>query len=104
MGEIWCGLRPEGINYRDCWRRNSSHSFYILIWFHHVEGFTLGAGEGVDEVAEGASGMCVVRIGEIGDRASEGQAARMYKTGFTAESLVGMRRGSLGSRLVLTRS
>ena len=36
----------------------------------HVEGITLGAGEEVDEVAGGASGMGVNRIGEIGDCAS----------------------------------
>ena len=35
----------------------------------------LCAGEEADEVAKGASGMGVVRIGEVGDRASEGQAA-----------------------------
>jgi hypothetical protein len=36
---------------------------------------TLGAGEEVDEVTGGASGMDVDEIGEGGDRASEGQAA-----------------------------
>ena len=41
----------------------------------HIEGITLGAGEEVDEVAGGASGMGVDRIGEVGDQASEGQAA-----------------------------
>ena len=37
----------------------------------HIEGITLGAGEEVDEVAGGASGMGVDRIGEVGDQASE---------------------------------
>ena len=40
-----------------------------------MEGITLSAGEEVDEVAGGAGGMGVDRIGEIGERASEGQAA-----------------------------
>ena len=35
----------------------------------HIEGITLGAGKEVDEVAGGASGMGVVRIGKVGDRA-----------------------------------
>ena len=47
----------------------------------------LRAGEEVDEVAGGASGMDVDKIGEICDRASEGQAAGVYGTGFTAGSL-----------------
>jgi hypothetical protein len=34
----------------------------------YIEGITLGAGEEVDEVAGGASGMGVDGIGEIGDR------------------------------------
>ena len=38
----------------------------------HIEGITLGAGEEVDEV---------------GDRASEGQAAGVYGAGFTLRSL-----------------
>ena len=37
----------------------------------HVERITLGAGEEV-EVAGGTSSMGVDRIGEVGDRASEG--------------------------------
>ena len=41
----------------------------------HIEGITLGAGEEVDEVAGGASGLGVDGIGEVGDRASERQAA-----------------------------
>jgi hypothetical protein len=44
----------------------------------HIEGITLGAGEEVNEVVGGASGMGVDRIGEVGDRASEGQAAWEY--------------------------
>ena len=43
--------------------------------FAHIEGIMLGAGEKVDEVAGGASGMGVDGIGEVGDWASEGQAA-----------------------------
>ena len=34
----------------------------------HIEGITLGAGEDVDEVAGGASGMGVDGIGEVSDR------------------------------------
>ena len=49
----------------------------------HIEGITLGAGEEVDEVAEGASAMGVDGIGEVSDRASEGQVAGVYGTGFT---------------------
>ena len=41
----------------------------------HIEGITLGAGEEVDKVAGGAGGMGVDGIGEVNDRASEGQAA-----------------------------
>ena len=41
----------------------------------HIEGMTVGAGEEVDEVAGGAGGICVDGIGEVGDWASEGQAA-----------------------------
>ena len=47
----------------------------------HIEGITLGTGEEVDEVAGRASGMGMVRIGEVGDRASEGQAARGMRLG-----------------------
>ena len=35
----------------------------------HIEGITKGAGEEVDEVAGGVSGMGVDRIGEVGDQA-----------------------------------
>ena len=55
----------------------------------HIEGIILCVGEEVDEVAGGASGMGVDRIGEVGDRASEGQAAGVYGAGFTAGSLAG---------------
>ena len=41
-----------------------------------IEGITLGASEKVDEVAGEASGM-----GEVSDRASEGQVAGVYVTG-----------------------
>ena len=47
----------------------------------------LGASEEVVEVSGGASGMGVDRIGEVGDWASEGQAAGVYGAGFTAGSL-----------------
>ena len=52
----------------------------------YIEGITLSAGEEVDEVAGGADAD---RIGEIGDRASEGQAVGVYGAGFTAGSVVG---------------
>ena len=48
--------------------------------FSHIE----GAGEEVDKVAGGAIGVGVDRIGEIGNRASEGQAAGVNGEGFTA--------------------
>ena len=44
----------------------------------------LGTGEEVHEVAGGAGGMGEDRIGEVGDRASEGKAAGVYGAGFTA--------------------
>ena len=50
----------------------------------HIEGITLGASEEVGEVAGGARGMGADRIGEIDDRAREGQAAGVYGGGFTA--------------------
>ena len=55
----------------------------------HIKRITLGAGEEVDEVVGGASGMGVDGIGEVGDRASEGQAAGLYGAGFTAWYLAG---------------
>ena len=71
----------------------------------HIEGITLEAGE---EVAGGAGGMGVDGIGEVGERASEGQAAGVYGAGFTVGSLAGKgARGGTrgrGTRLVLTRS
>ena len=42
----------------------------MVFGFSHIEGFTLGAGEEVDEVDEvagGAYGMGVDRIGEVGE-------------------------------------
>ena len=27
VGEVWCGLRLEGVSRRDCWKRTSDHSF-----------------------------------------------------------------------------
>ena len=59
-----------------------------------MKAVTLDAGEEVDEVAGGASGMVVDSIGEIGDRASEGQAAGLCGTGFTPGSLA--RKGARG--------
>ena len=47
----------------------------FLVPLTNIEGITLGASEEVDEVSGGASGMGVDGIGEVGDRASEGQAA-----------------------------
>ena len=44
--------------------------------------YTLGAGEEVYEVAGEASGMGVDRIGEVGDRVIEGQAAGVYGAGY----------------------
>ena len=55
----------------------------------HIEGITLGANEEIDEVAEGASGMSVDGIGEVGDWASEGQVTGVYGTDFTVGSLAG---------------
>ena len=46
----------------------------LIFSFPHIEGITLDAGEEVDEVAGGANGMGVDRIGEVGERTSEGQA------------------------------
>ena len=60
----------------------------------HIERITLGASE---EVAGRASGMDLDRIGEVGDQASEGQAAGVYGAGFTAGSLA--RKGAkIGTR------
>ena len=41
--------------------------------FSYIGGITLVAGEEVDQVAGGASGMVMDRIGEVGVRANEGQ-------------------------------
>ena len=62
----------------------------IVFSLSHIEGIKLGAGE----FAGGDSDMGLDRIGEIGDRASEGQAAGVYGAGFTAGSLA--RVGALG--------
>ena len=67
----------------------SCRPFVAIFSLTHVEGITLGAGEEVDEVAGGAGGMGVDGIGEVGDRASEGQAAGVYGTGVTAGSMAG---------------
>ena len=63
-------MRLEGVSRQDSWKRTGGHSFYCT----HIEGITLVAGEEVDEVAGGASGMGVDGIGEVGDRASEGMS------------------------------
>ena len=55
--------------------------------FSHIENITMGASEEVDEVAGGASVMGVHRIGEVGERASEGPTAGVYGAGLTAGSL-----------------
>ena len=39
----------------------------FLFSLTHIEGIILGAGEEVDEVAGGPSGMGMDRIGEVGD-------------------------------------
>ena len=39
-----------------------------IFGYSHIEVITLGAGKEVNEVAGGASGMGVDRIGEVGDR------------------------------------
>ena len=57
----------------------------------HIEGITLGAGEEVDEVAGGASNMCVDRIGQV--IASEGQAAGVCGASFTLRSLAKVQPG-----------
>ena len=53
-----------------------------------MEGITLGASDELDEVAGEACGMGVDRIGEIGDRANEGQAAVVYGACFIVGSLL----------------
>ena len=50
----------------------------------------------VDEAAEGESGMGVDRIGEVDDRAIEGQAAGVNGAGFTTGSLA--RKGARDGR------
>ena len=55
--------------------KNNKELYYQIIFsLSHIEGIILGAGE----VAGGASGMGVVRIGDVGNRASEGHAAGVY--------------------------
>ena len=44
----------------------------------NIEGITLGASEEIDKNAGGARGIGVNRIGEVGDRASEGHVAGVY--------------------------
>ena len=47
-------MQLEGVSHWDCWKSLA-----------HIEGITLGAGEEVDKVAGGASGMGVDGIGEV---------------------------------------
>ena len=67
MGQVirTVGRRPVAIH-------SSGQTIFRLM---HIEGITLGAGEEVDDVAGGTSGMGVGRIDEVDDRASEVQAA-----------------------------
>ena len=74
-------MELEGVSPRDLAIHSRGQAIFIL---GHIEGITLGAGEEVDEVAGGASGMGVDGIGEVGNRASEGQRAGVYGAGFTA--------------------
>ena len=53
-----------------------------LFLVSHIKGITLGADKEVDEVAGGASGMCVDKTGEIGDWVRNGKAVGVYVTGF----------------------
>ena len=72
--------------------------------FTHIEVITLGVGEELDEVAGGAGGMGVDGIGEVGDRASEGQAAGVYGAGFTAGSMAGKSsRGGTGDKVSIDK-
>ena len=57
------GRRPVAIH-------SSEQTISSLV---HIEGITLGTGEEVDEVAEGAGDMGVDGIVKVGDRANEGQ-------------------------------
>ena len=61
--------------------------------FNHTEGITLQAGEEVDEVSRGTSSIGVDRVGEVCGRATEGKAAGMYGTGFTAGPLARVQPG-----------
>ena len=65
----------EGASRWDCWKKAIHSSGQTISSLAHIEGITLSAGEEVDEVAGRAGGMGVDGIGEVGDRASEGQAA-----------------------------
>ena len=46
-------------------------------------------GDKISQVAGKASNMRLYGIGEVGNRASEGQAAGVYGAGFTAGSMAG---------------
>ena len=75
-----------------------------MVAIHYSGQTTCNAGQEIDEVAGGTSGMGVDREGEVGDRASEGQATQLYGTGFTVGSLARMGCRDQRLRLVLTRS
>ena len=66
---------------------NIHSSAQTIFSFTHIEGITLGAGEEVDDVGEGATGMSEDRVGEVGSSASEREAVGVYETGFTVGSL-----------------
>ena len=83
--------------FHDCWGEPVAiHSSGQTIFsFIHIEGITQGVGEEVDGLAGGASSVCVDRIDEVGDRASEVHTSGVYGTCFTAGSLarVGAKHG-----------
>ena len=90
---VWTGTES------DCWRKNGGlySSGQTIFSSTHLEGITLGIGEEVDEFSGGASGMGVDSVGEVGDRASEGQAAGVYAAGFTRTlASIGARNGTWG--------
>ena len=74
----------------------------IISSLTHIGGITLGAGEEVDEVAGGTGGMGEDGIGEVGDWASEGQAAGVHGQDLQQGLWQGLEQG-MGTRLVLTR-
>ena len=57
----------------------------------YMEGITVGVSEAINGISGGAGDLSVDRIGEVDGRASEGHAAGMYGTAFTAGSLARIR-------------